>query len=153
MARVAAERIHSLEIPISQTSLLIPSASIAEVVNLSDIVTVPFGQPWLIGAMGWRMLAVPVISFDGLLGWPTQPPQLHSKLVIFYPMPGRKQWEFFGLLSSAEPRPHAVDSGNSFVAAGTELPASPYVASGLKIGGRLMLIPNLETVRQLFYGQ
>ena len=152
MARVAAERIHSLEIPISQTSLLIPSASIAEVVNLSDIVTVPFAQPWLMGAMGWRMLAVPVVSFDGLLGWPVQAPQSHSKLVIFYPMQGRKQWEFFGIMSMAEPRPHAVDSANSFVASASELPASPYVASGLKVGGRAMLIPNLDALRQLFYG-
>jgi len=151
MARVAAERIHSLEIPIPKLSLLIPSASIAEVVNLGEIVTVPFGQPWLLGAMGWRMLAVPVIAFDALLGWSPQPPQEHSKLVIFYPMQGRKQWEFFGILSAAEPRPHAIDSTNSFVASASELPSSPYVASGLKVGGRTMVIPNLETLRQAFY--
>jgi len=153
MARVAAERIHSLEIPISKISLLIPSASVAEVINLAEIVSVPFGQPWLLGAMGWRMLAVPVISFDGLLGWSPPPAQPHSKLVIFYPMPGRKQWEFFGILSGAEPRPHAIDSANTAIASAADLPASPYVASGLTINERTMVIPNLEAMRQSFYGR
>jgi hypothetical protein len=54
------------------------------------------------------------------------------------------------MLASAEPRPQVLD-GSQTVAEGSELPDSPYIAAGLKIEGRLMLIPDLERLKKAFY--
>ncbi len=152
MIRAADETIHTVEIPVSRFSLMVPSASIAEIVNVSEMTPIPLTQHWVRGAIGWRMLGVPVVSFETLVGGGAlRDPSPGSKIVIFYPMQGRAEWEFYGILSSSEPRPHTVNSGASFPALASELPDTPFVAAGIKVGGRLMLIPDTEALRQAFY--
>ena len=143
-------RLHSLEVPLDGMTLLVPSAAVAEVINMQHMAPVPFSQPWLNGAIGWRTLAVPVISFESLLGAaPTARPAT-GKIVIFYPLGGRKDWEFFAMFATAEPRPQVLD-GSQPVAESSELPDSPYIAAGLKVDGRLMFIPDLEALKKTFY--
>lgn len=143
-------RLHSLEVPLDGIALLVPSAAVAEVINLQNMAPVPFGQPWLKGAIGWRTLAVPVISFESLLGAAPKTRPATGKIVIFYPLSGRKDWEFFAMFATAEPRPQALD-GSQPVAQGSELPDSPYIAAGLKVDDKLMLIPDLEALKKVFY--
>src|SRR3989304_4112176 len=152
MPQPAPDRIHALELPLTSFSLLIPSASTAEVVNLPHLTAVPLGAPWLLGVMGWRTLAVPVISYELLMGARTYPaPSAASKAVIFFPLPGRKEWEFFGILAAAEPRPQTVVASLAIPVDAGELPDSPYVASGLRIGGKVVAIPDMAVLRKAFY--
>ena len=143
-------RLHSLEVPLEGTTLLLPSAAVAEVINPIALAPVPFSQPWLRGVIGWRTLAVPVISFEALLGGLVPVNSVAGKIVILYPLSGRKDWEFFGMWAVAEPRPQALD-GSQPVAESSELPDSPYIAAGLKLANRLMLVPNLEALKKAFY--
>jgi len=143
-------RLHSLEIPLSGMTVLVPSAAIAEVIEFQDMVPVPFGQPWLIGAIGWRTLAVPVVSFESLLGASPAGRSKGGKLVICYPHAGRSDWEFYAIVATGEPRPQVLD-GSQPVAEHSELPDSPYIAAGLKVDGRLMLIPDFEAMKKAFY--
>jgi chemosensory pili system protein ChpC len=143
-------RLHSLEVPLEGMTLLVPSAAVAEVINMQSMAAVPFSQPWLHGAIGWRTLAVPVISFEALLGTVARAAPASGKLVIFYPLGGRQNWEFFAMFATGEPRPQLLD-GSQPVAESAELPNSPYIAAGLKVDGRVMLIPDLEQVKKAFY--
>lgn len=143
-------RLHSLEVPLDGSTLIVPSAAVAEVINPQKLAPVPFSQPWLQGAIGWRTLAVPVISMETLLGAPPTTRTEAAKIVIFYPLSGRRDWEFFAMYATAEPRPQVLD-GSQPVAENSELLNSPYIAAGLKVDGRLMLIPNLETLKKAFY--
>lgn len=151
MATPALERIHALELPLRGATLLVPSANVAEVVNVGDFTPVPLAPAWLLGVTPWRTLAVPVVSFEALMGGTVTPPTPNSKVVIFYPLPGRRDWEFYGLLTHAEPRPQTVDSALALAATSAELPDTPYVAAGLKLGGRLLAIPDLEALKKAFY--
>lgn len=143
-------RLHSLEIPLEGAILLVPSAAVAEVINPITMAPVPFSQPWLKGAIGWRTLAVPVISFEMLLGAVAPAKPAASKIVIFYPLSGQKDWQFYAMFASAEPRPQTLD-GSQAVVENSELPDSPYIAAGLKVDGKLMLIPDMEELRKVFY--
>lgn len=147
----AQDRIHSLEIPLADTSLLVPSASIAEVVTAGSLTPVPASPHWFVGVLGWRLQAVPVISFEVLLGGAVAAPMAASKIVVFYPLPGRKPHEFFGVLSQFEPRPQSIDAAAAIAAEPGDLPDSPYLAAGLKVDGRLLAIPDLDALRALFY--
>ena len=149
-ARRAGPRLHALEVPLEGMTLLVPSASVAEVVNPSNLTAVPFSEPWLLGVVGWRTLAVPVVSFEALLGTPVPASRAGGKILIFYPMSGRKDWEFYGVFATAEPRPQALDGSQPAVSE-AELPNSAYIASGLKIGSQSMFIPDLEAMKKAFY--
>ncbi|MEK7697324.1 MAG: chemotaxis protein CheW [Pseudomonadota bacterium] len=151
MAAPAVERVHALEIPLRGATLLVPSANIAEVINAGDFTPVPLAPAWLLGAFAWRTLAVPVVSLEALMGGPVSAPSPASKVVILYPLPGRRDWEFFAILTHAEPRPQTIDPAHAVAATGAELPDTPYIAAGLKLGGRLLVIPDLEALKQAFY--
>lgn len=143
-------RLHLLEIPLEGAALLVPSATVAEVINLQNISPIPFSQPWLKGVIGWRTLAVPVISYDVLLGRVAPANPIAGKIVILYPLSGRKDWEFYGLFTTTEPRPQSLDGSQPAVES-SEMPDSPFVAAGLKVDGRLLLIPDMEALQSAFY--
>jgi chemosensory pili system protein ChpC len=131
-------------------TLIVPSAAVAEVINPLTLAPVPFSQGWLKGVIGWRTLAVPVISFEALVGLPAPASPAAGKIVIFYPLNGRSDWEFYGMFATAEPRPQAL-SHSEPVATSSELPDIPCIAAGLKVGGKLMLIPDMDEMKKLFY--
>ena len=143
-------RLHALEIPLDGMTLLVASAAVAEVIKPQNMAPIPFGQSWLNGALGWRTLTVPVISFESLLGAPATARPATGKIVIFYPLSGRKDWEFFAMFATSEPRPQVLD-GSQPVAENSELLDSPYIAAGLKMDDRLMLIPDFEALKKAFY--
>jgi chemosensory pili system protein ChpC len=143
-------RLHSLEIPLEGVTLIVPSAAVAEVINPIHMTPVPFSEPWLKGVIGWRTLAVPVVCLEVLLGAAAPVDIASGKIVIFYPLNGRKDWEFYALLATAEPRPQVLD-GSQPAAERSELPDSPYIAAGLKINDRVMLIPDPDALKKTFY--
>lgn len=143
-------RLHTLELPLQNIPLLIPSAVVAEVINPPLLTPVPYGQPWLRGVLGWRTLAVPVVSFEMLMGVDAPALGTESKIVIFYPMNGRREWEFYGLLVASEPRPQALD-GSQPAADQAELPDTPYIAAGIKLGDKVLAIPDLDAMKKAFY--
>jgi len=147
----ARERIHTLEIPVRDMSLLVPSASVAEVITATALTALPGAPPWVIGVLGWRLHAVPVVSFEMLAGGAAAPAASASKIVVFYPLTGRNEWEFFGVLTQAEPRPQPVDAGVVIAAEPSELPDTPYIAAGLKSEGRLLAIPDFDALKSAFY--
>ncbi len=143
-------RLHSLEVPLQGVTLIVPSAAVAEVINPINMTPVPFSESWLKGVIGWRTLAVPVVSLEVLLGGAAPVDISTGKIVIFYPLSGRKDWEFYALLATAEPRPLVLD-GSQPAAERSELPDSPYIAAGLKINDRLMSVPDLDALKKTFY--
>jgi chemotaxis signal transduction protein len=146
-----AERIHTLEIPLASMSLLVPSASVAEVATLASISSIPFAPAWLIGVVGWRTLAVPVMSFEGLVSNRPAMPTSQSRIVILYPLPGRGSGDFIGVLTASEPRPRTIEAAAAVAVSGGELPSSPYIASGLRVDSRAMGIPNFEALKKVLY--
>lgn len=145
------DRIHTLEIPLAPLSLLVPSASIAEVATLSAITPVPFAAPWLIGVIGWRTLAVPVVSFEALLTGKPVAPRPQSRVVILYPLPGRGGEDFIGVLTASEPRPRTIDAAAAVAVTASDLPSSPYIASGLRVESRAMAIPDFDALKKVLY--
>lgn len=144
-------RMHLLEIPLSRLPLLVPSATIAEVVSMTALSSLPCSPPWVLGVLGWRNQAVPVISFEALLAGTSPQRGTRDKVVVFYPLPGRSDTEFFGVVSMREPQPHLIVEGNEIVASQAGAVESPYVAATVKLGLATLLIPDFEALKTAFY--
>lgn len=153
MKTVAREQVQTLLLPLQQAALLVPTALVAEVVNVDDdLQPLPGGADWMLGLLNWRARPVPVVSFEALLGGAAATRGRRSKIVVFYPLPGRKPHEYFGLLTAAEPQPReftdletanlkgaAVESGNA------------YLAMSLRLDNLTAGIPDFDALGRLFY--
>jgi chemotaxis signal transduction protein len=148
MSTIKHEAVHALEVPTDSLPLLLPSACMAEVVPFANLVRVPRSPPWLIGAIGWRLRPVPVVSYDVLSGHPARNPGPRARVVVLYPLPGRESWEFLGLLSVAEPQSRIIDAD---VAAVTVQASFRYIAAALKIGERIAGIPDFDALSRVLY--
>jgi chemotaxis signal transduction protein len=152
MATQTYERLHTLIVPTQSHSLLIPSAMTAEVINVPTISRIPFSQPWVLGAVGWRRRALSVVSWEILLGAREEPPIFNrSKLVVFHPLQGRNKWEFFALLASSEPQPHMVDNTGALTASTASSMESPFIGTITTIGKQEIVIPNIAEMARTFY--
>lgn len=151
MSARGAERIHSLEIPLVGFSLLVPSAVVAEVANPGRLHPVPQAPRWVLGVMAWRAQPVPVVSFEALCGRPPAEVAPSSRIVVFYPLAGAPASGFYGLPSAIEPRPQAVTPEALQTEQAGRLPETPLIGAGVRIKGRLMLIPDLDALREVFY--
>lgn len=143
------ERIHTLTIPLMDFALLVPSALVAEVVHAAELVSIPYSENWVLGLLSWRARPVPIISFDSLLGADLYVPNVQSKIVIFYPLPKRKAWDFFGVMTTGEPQPQTFSDPRELKT--TAENASPYLAATVRLERGVTGIPDMEALRRLFY--
>ncbi len=143
------DRIHTMIVPLVSSYLLVPSALIAEVINIAGFIRVPRSEKWMLGLLNWRARPVPVVSFDFFLTSDLPPAGPRSKIVIFYPLPGRKPWDFFGVLTSGEPQPRTFSDAEAV--SNTIENDNPYAAVKVKLETFVACIPNLETLKAAFY--
>lgn len=143
------EPVHALIAPLAQVSLLVPSALVAEVVNVGRLNAVPFSPPWVLGVLNWRSRPTPVVSFEALSGSAVTQPGPRSKIVVFYPLHGRRAWEFFGILTSGEPQPRTFHDAQALSA--TVDNSNPYLATAMRLEQGVVGIPDLATLKKVFY--
>jgi chemosensory pili system protein ChpC len=143
--------IHSLEIPLNGVSLLLPSAAVAEVANPAPLSPLPMGPVWSIGILGWRAQAVPIISFEALLGHPVAAVGPTSRIVVMYPLRGGRAGGFFGFYAIAEPRPQPIIEGAVEPLDAASLPDTPLIGAGVKLKDKTLLIPDLDVLQRAFY--
>ncbi len=160
MNSATLQPLHALEVPTRVLSLLVPSACVAEVVSHCALAALPLSPEWVVGVMGWRSKPVPVISLEKLLGRNESVPgslpdaragsrRRSSKIVVFYPLPGRKPWEFFGIVSCAEPQSLVVDS--AVLASAIDTPNSGFIAMTAQLGNSVVAIPDLNALAAVLY--
>jgi chemotaxis signal transduction protein len=148
MSTITRDPVHALEVPTDNLPLLLPSACMAEVVALSRLARVPHAPPWLLGVLGWRLRPVPVVSYDMLVGGEGHAPGPRARVVVLYPLPGRKAWEFVGILSASEPQSRIIDSGVAPVATQDSY---RYIAAALKFDERTVGIPDFAALAKVLY--
>ena len=140
-----------LMIPTDVATLVVPSATVAEIVSGSPpIKPLPAVESWVQGYFRWRNYPVTLVSFEGLATGREK--SKFRRLCVFYPLPGRQAHEYFALGTSGEPRTLEIDDS----AGPVPLPegVSPGFAAGaVTVGGRTLVIPDFEAWKAAFYGE
>lgn len=151
MAEIINDRMHTLIIPIHGGAVMVPSVMTAEIIALPALIEMPFAEPWLLGVGKWRGRAVPVVSYEVMIGLRTEP-FVHgrTKLVVFHPVTRRNDWDFIGILATAEPQPYTVSSALDLVS-DDENADSAYIGARIKLHSQQVIIPNIDAMRESFY--
>lgn len=98
------EDIRGVLIAVENGRLLLPNASIAEVLSYADPDPVDNTPDWLLGRIRWRGWQLPLISFSQLVGLGNAEAGLGSKVVVLRALGGNPKFPYFAMLTGGFPR-------------------------------------------------
>lgn len=96
--------VRGVMIPVTRGRVLLPNASVAEVITYSNPEPVPGAPAWLLGRQSWRGWRVPLFSFSVLAGLAETEGTDNARVAILKALEGHSKMPFLGLLTQGFPR-------------------------------------------------
>lgn len=135
-------------IQLAGSRLLLPNATIAEVMSFAPPEPVGDAPDWLLGKIRWRGWQLPLIAFARLAGLAEEKGGLGSKVVVLKALGGNPQAPYFAVLTQGFPRLVTVSRATLLVNADDiELP--PGVQARVTLNQDDAFVPDLEAVELL----
>jgi chemosensory pili system protein ChpC len=91
-------------LPLKEAQLLLPSASISEIVGYHQPTPVADAPPWLLGLFPWHQQKVPLISFETLVGKGSEDIGHGARVAICKTLGGNPERPFLGVVLSSMPQ-------------------------------------------------
>lgn len=139
--------IRGVLISVAGARLLLPNASVAEVITFAEPEPVGEASPWLLGRVRWRGWRLPVLSFSKLAGLAEESGALGAKVVVIKALGGNQRLPFFALLTQGFPRLVTVSRGRLVAESGEDKPLG--VLQRVMLNDDSALIPDLDTIEML----
>ncbi|KGM53462.1 chemotaxis protein CheW [Lysobacter daejeonensis GH1-9] len=128
--------------------LLLPNATIAEVLSYAQPDPVEGAPGWLLGRMRWRGWQLPLVAFADMAGIARENAELGSKVVVLKAMGGNPRAPYFALLTQGFPRLVTVAAAALTADADQEgLPAG--IQARVHLNEDAALVPDLEGIEHL----
>ena len=125
--------------------LLLPNATIAEVMSRVKIEPLPDVPAWLVGRIGWHGWQVPLVAFADLAGYGHDPVERQSKVVVLKALGGNPEMPYFALLTQSFPQLIAVPR-DGLLADATEESLPQGVHMRVLLGEQSALLPDLVAI-------
>jgi chemosensory pili system protein ChpC len=140
--------IRGVMIAVTGGRLLLPNATIAEVITYSDPEPVDNAPAWLLGRIRWRGWKLPIVSFARLAGYSETEGERGSKVAVLKALSGNPRLPYFAMLTQGFPRLTTVSADALLVdLEATELPEG--VLSQVTLRDEPAAIPDLTRIETL----
>lgn len=128
--------------------LLLPNATIAEVLSYAQPDPVEDAPGWLLGRMRWRGWQLPLVAFADMAGIARENAELGSKVVVLKAMGGNPRAPYFALLTQGFPR--LVTVAASALTADADQEGLPVgIQARVHLNEDAALVPDLEGIEHL----
>ncbi len=141
---------HTLLINMDFGALMVPSAMVAEVLPVDVIYDADNPRHWMLGRIHWRALSISVISFERLVTDLRPTRDSYSRVVVFYPLPGHRRDDYFGILTTRDPRSMLVSEDLAMCALPDQV-TGRFIASAVEVRGRVATIPDVDALATAIY--
>ncbi|HET6436368.1 MAG TPA: chemotaxis protein CheW [Xanthomonadaceae bacterium] len=141
--------IRGVLIQVAGTRLLLPNATIAEVLSYAEPDAIGDAPDWLLGRIRWRGWQLPLVSFARLSGIADEQGGLGSKVVVLKALGGDSRHPYFALLTQGFPRLVTVsrEALRAEDTDATQLP--PGVQAKVMLRDDAAVLPDLAQIEQL----
>ncbi|QKK03648.1 MAG: chemotaxis protein CheW [Pseudomonadota bacterium] len=141
--------VRSVLVPLTGVDMLLPNATVAEIVNYSEPEPIPDAVDWVLGTVVWQGWQVPVISFARLAEESEQEPSKGkgARLCIIKTLIDRERMPYMAILAQGKPRLATITEDNFDEITSEGNPIA--VAGRVSIEGREALIPDLDRLGHL----
>lgn len=141
MQSLTKDTVRTLIIPLQGCNLLLPNVAVAEVVPYIRPRVVDAAPEWLLGAISWRGLKIPLISYDRLYG--SKDAGLNqARIAVFNTIDRSNGIKFYAIVTAGIPQLKRV-SDESLQAQSDEKDGA---VCHVKVGDIDALVPDLMTL-------
>ncbi|MCD9032844.1 chemotaxis protein CheW [Luteimonas sp. Y-2-2-4F] len=139
--------IRGVLIQIAQARLLLPNATISEVLSYADPEPVDGAPDWLLGRILWRGWSLPLIAFSRMAGLAAdERGGLGSKVAVMKNLRAGDRLPYIALLTQGFPRLVNVSPLTLQAEAGGGDALPPAVSARVRIQDDAALVPDLEAI-------
>ncbi|KFN43411.1 chemotaxis protein CheW [Arenimonas oryziterrae] len=140
--------IRGVMITVNEGRLLLPNASVAEVITYSEPEPVENAPEWLLGRIRWRGWRLPLLSFSRFAGWSKEDGQLGAKVAVLKALGGNPKLPYFAVLSQGFPR--LVTVARSALAEAHDIKELPLgIHSRVTLNDDAAVVPDLLSLELL----
>jgi chemosensory pili system protein ChpC len=140
--------IRGVLIQVAQARLLLPNATISEVMSYAPPELYPAGPDWLLGRIRWHGWQVPLVAFSQLAGMAQDQAGLGSKVVVLKALGGNPRTPYFAILTQGFPRLVTV-AREGLVIDGDDDALPRGVQARVLHNGEVALLPDLQAIETL----
>lgn len=139
--------IRGVLIAVARARLLLPNATIAEVLSFAPPSPVEGAPEWLLGRIRWRGWELPLISFSRMADIAPEAGGLGSKVVVLKALGGDPKAPYFAILTQGFPRLVTVSTDRLLHEPDDQLPRGVHARVWLNEDEAF--IPDLEAIQAL----
>ena len=139
--------IRGVMIQVTEGRLLLPNATVAEVITYAEPEPVNNAPSWLLGRVRWHGWRLPLVSFSRMVGYAEKEGELGAKVAVLKSLGNNPRVPYFALLTQGFPRLTTVNA-EDLVARETEEGAEshPAIQSEVSLREDDAVIPDLEGI-------
>ncbi|HVB84840.1 MAG TPA: chemotaxis protein CheW [Rhodanobacteraceae bacterium] len=140
--------IRGVMIPVSGTRVLLPNATVAEVITFATPELVAGAPAWLLGRIRWRGWRVPLVSFSTLAGYGSGEGALHARVAVLKALGGHPKLPFLAMLTQGFPRLTTL-TPDLLMPTGDGHALPPCVREEVLLRDDLAVIPDMPALEDL----
>jgi chemosensory pili system protein ChpC len=141
-----SQDIRGVLIQVEGARLLLPNATISEVLSYADPEPVADAPAWLLGRIRWRGWQLPLVSFARIAGLADERGGLGSKVVVLKALGGDAKLPHFAMLTQGFPRLVTVSREALVFDAGSSEALPDGVRARVLLNDDAALIPDIGSV-------
>ena len=140
--------IRGVMIPVTGGRVLLPNATVAEVITYTKPEAIDGAPPWLLGRLGWRGWRLPLFSLPMLAGHASEEDTRNSRVTVLKGLSGNAKIPFLAMLAQGFPRLTTITS-ELLITTGDNTEVGPGVHSEVLVRDDHAVIPDLGKIEEL----
>lgn len=137
--------IRGVMITVTNGRLLLPNATVAEVITYSDPEPVAGAPDWLLGRIRWRGWKIPMVSFARLAGYAHNEGERGAKVAVLKALSGHPRLPYFCMITQGFPRLTTV-SADALLERGEDDDLPEGALMRVQLRDDLAVIPDFEMI-------
>jgi chemosensory pili system protein ChpC len=132
-------------VPVGNLRLLLPNATVAEVITLPTPEPVDGAPDWLLGRIAWRGWRVPLVAFTRLAGAQEGDTDLAVRVAVLKALSGNPRLPFVAVVTQGFPRLTTLNA-ELVIPTHDGKPLPPGVKAQVLVRDDVAVIPDLEGI-------
>lgn len=140
--------IRGVMVPVTDGRVLLPNATVAEVISYTQPEKIADAPAWLLGRLSWRGWRLPLFSFPMLIGRIDDESRTHARVAVLKALGGNSTMPFIALLAQGFPRLTTITQ-DSLIPTSDEHQHAPGIRAEVLVRDDRAIIPDLDVIEAM----